>query len=51
MQPTVEKGEEFEYSSFATLQCRKGTMEGKYHMLARESEKMFDVNVGPLALN
>ena len=50
VQPIVSKDQEFEYTSFAELQSRKGTMEGKYHMIATGSGDLFDVEVGPFAL-
>jgi ApaG protein len=43
--PTLEPGQEFEYSSFCPLETEWGTMEGSYQFM-RDDGWMFDVMVG-----
>lgn len=51
VQPTLDVGKEYEYSSYTPLKSRRGSMEGTYSMVATESGELFDVRVGPFALS
>ncbi|CAI7888054.1 unnamed protein product [Closterium sp. NIES-53] len=49
-QPILDLGSEFEYISYTPLPSKRGTMHGSFLMLACNSNRLFDVQVGPFGL-
>ncbi|GJP37594.1 hypothetical protein CLOM_g21988 [Closterium sp. NIES-68] len=49
-QPILDLGSEFEYMSYTPLPSKRGTMHGSFLMLACNSNRLFDVQVGPFGL-
>ena len=50
-QPTLDPGENFEYTSGTPLPTPSGFMEGAYHMVVTGSGESFDVAIPPFSLD
>ena len=51
MQPVLEPGESFEYTSGTPLETPSGIMAGWYHMVATVSGEAFDAAIPPFSLD
>ncbi len=50
-QPSIDPGENFEYTSGTPLETSSGFMAGTYHMIVRETNERFDIDIPPFSLD